>query len=259
MHGTRWGLSSERLREAGAALFPPGPDHQDDTRIPFAAELREALERGIRKARASGHDQVTTVDLLVALLGPEAGPEAVPAAELLRAAESDPAAMRAALAERDHDGCCQEAGVSAARPILAEMGSRAALMPGRLRSIAGVVGTLIPYALLYAAVLAVTWDTSGPELVLTVGAVTTLVPLTLSPLEFGGRSGNSPRRRRRPSSCPRTSGRCWTASAYVSSSCASSPESPRTAVTGWAGEHGSASHDGPIADHEPRGSRGPAR
>ncbi|MFG2045074.1 Clp protease N-terminal domain-containing protein [Dactylosporangium sp. NPDC048998] len=180
------GLSSERLREVGATLFPPKPEHQGDARVPFAAELKEALERGIRQARASGHDHATTVDLLFALLGQEAGqeagPEASPAAELLRAAGTDPAEVRAALAEQDHGACCQETGVSPARPILADMGSRADLMPGRLRTIAGVVGNLIPCALLYAAVLAVSWDTSGPELVLTVGTVATLIPLMLSPL-----------------------------------------------------------------------------
>ena len=92
--------------------------------------------------------------------------------------------MRAALTEQDHDACCQETGVYAVWPILARMGARADLMPGRVRIIAGVVGSLIPYALLYAAVLAVTWDTSGPELVLTVGAAAMAIPLILNPIRF---------------------------------------------------------------------------
>ncbi|MEU4216139.1 Clp protease N-terminal domain-containing protein [Actinoplanes sp. NPDC026623] len=167
------GLGSARLHDAPA----------DDARPPFAT-AREVVDRAIEQAPAFGHDRATTADLLCAVLGSQDGPEA----SLLRASGADPATIRAALAEGDHGDCCQETGISDVRPILAEMGSQANRLPGRGYTVARLAGGLIPHLLLYAAVLAVTWDTSGPELIVAVGAGALLVYLLLSPFPLRRRT-----------------------------------------------------------------------
>ncbi|GLW31122.1 hypothetical protein Areg01_40620 [Actinoplanes regularis] len=128
---------------------------------------KEIADRAVSHAHASGRDYATTTDLLFAALGPDDGP----AAALLRAAGVDPARIRAALTEQDHASCCAESGISKIRPILAGMGSHAARMPGRFRAAAG----LLPVLLLYAVVVAVTWDSAGPETVLVTGALAWLL------------------------------------------------------------------------------------
>jgi len=164
------GVGSDRLRDAPAASLAYA-------RPPFAT-AKDVVESGIEHANASGHDRATTADILVAALGSEDGPVAL----LLRAAGVEPATIRATLAEGDHEACCQETGISDIRRLLAEMGAHADRMPGRVRTVARLVGSLIPYVLLYSAVLAVTRDTSGPELILAVGTGTLLLYLLLGPI-----------------------------------------------------------------------------
>ncbi|GIE88508.1 Clp amino terminal domain-containing protein, pathogenicity island component [Actinoplanes regularis] len=146
------GASSPAVREIAGGSFP---------------SAKEIADRAVSHAQASGRDYATTTDLLFAALGPDDGP----AAALLRAAGVDPARIRAALTEQDHATCCAESGISKIRPILAGMGSHAARMPGRFRAAAG----LLPVLLLYAVVVAVTWDSAGPETVLVIGALAWLV------------------------------------------------------------------------------------
>ena len=153
------GSSAGRLRDA----LPPSPAD--------ASTAEDIVNRAIRAAYAGGRDRATTADILCAALGPLDGPVAT----LVRAAGADPATIRAALAEGDHGTCCQETGVSEIRVLLAGMGAHANRIPGRGRAIAGMVGGLSPYLLLWSVVLAVTWDTSGPELVVVSAAVATLV------------------------------------------------------------------------------------
>ena len=160
------GSSAGRLRDAP----PPSPAD--------ASTAEEIVNRAVRDAYADGRDRATTADLLRAALGPADGP----VASLLRAAGADPTTIRAALAESDHGTCCQETGVSEIRALLAEMGSHAHRIPSRGRAVAGLVGGLIPYLLLWSAVLAVTWDTSGPELVLVPAAAATFLWSLLGPI-----------------------------------------------------------------------------
>lgn len=135
------------------------------------ATAKEIVDEAIGHAYARGRDRATTADLLYAVLGPVDGPSA----SLVRAAGADPAMIRAALAEGDHGGCCQETGVSEIRVLLATMGSDVAGITGRGRAVAGLVGGSVPYLLLWFAVLAVTWDTAGPEPVLALAAATMLL------------------------------------------------------------------------------------
>jgi Zn-dependent protease with chaperone function len=155
------GSGPERLREVPAAVGTP---------LPLAAAV---VESAVGHAYAHGRDRATTADILFAALGPGDGP----VASVLSAAGADPARIRAALAGGDHGDCCGETGVSGLRPLLAEMGGRAGPVPGRARAVARVVGGLVPYVLLYCVVLAVAWDTSGPEVILAVGAAA--LPLRL--------------------------------------------------------------------------------
>jgi Zn-dependent protease with chaperone function len=173
------GLRPERLRDAAAALSAESPA---DARPSFPT-AKEVVEDAVGHANASGHDRATTADILLAALGPREGAVAL----LLRAAGVEPAAMRAALAGGDHDACCGETGISALRPFLAELGSHADRLPGRLWTVARLGGALIPYLLLYCAVLAVTWDTSGPELILAMGGGTLLLLSLLRPVLVGRR------------------------------------------------------------------------
>ena len=160
------GASAGRLRDA----MPPAPAD-----APTAADI---VNIAIRDAYAGGRDRATTADILGAALATVDGP----VASRLSAAGADPGTIRAALAERDHGTCCQETGVSEIRMVLAEMGSHANRIPSRGRALAGMAGGVIPYLLLWSAVLAVTWDTAGPELVLVPAAATTLVTSLLGPI-----------------------------------------------------------------------------
>jgi len=171
------GSSSERLRAVPPSAATLDAESSADVRLPFVT-ARDIVNSAIERARASGRDQATTADILFAALDPADGP----VTSLLRAAGAEPATVRASLAEGDHGACCQETGVSEVRTLLAEMGSHADGLPGRGRAAAGMVGGLIPYALLWCTVLAVTWDTSGPELVLALGAATVLLSALLAPV-----------------------------------------------------------------------------
>src|SRR5437762_1921266 len=165
------GLDAEALRTASAALFPPRPPHPDGLRVAFAAELRAAIEDSTRHARAGGRDYVATTDLLAALLEAEEGPAAL----VLRAVGGEPSALRAALAAQEHGACWQETGVSFLRPALVELGARAGGVP-RHAWLASLSAALVLWSLLYAALVAITWDTAGSELVLTVAAGSIAIP-----------------------------------------------------------------------------------
>ncbi|GIF02591.1 hypothetical protein [Actinoplanes siamensis] len=125
--------------------FPPAP---------------EIAARALARARTAGRDYATTTDFLVTVLDADDGRLAA----MLHAAGLD-----SAPAGRDHADCCAENGYSPMRPLLAAMGARAGGLPGRARTRLHLLTGLLPLLLLYALVLAVTWDTAGPETILAVG------------------------------------------------------------------------------------------
>ncbi|MFI5841793.1 Clp protease N-terminal domain-containing protein [Catenuloplanes sp. NPDC051500] len=176
------GLTPHRIREAGSTLAGAAP------RFPTGLEVVRA---GAVHAGKADRDRVTTADLLLAVLGPES--DDGPVALVLRAAGTDPVAVRAALTGTHHTDCCREAGFSPLRPVLAAMGSRTDGLPGRARAVAVAVAALTPFVLAYAAVLAVTWDTAGPELVLTMGLglLLFLLPASLLSVRRHLRNGTS--------------------------------------------------------------------
>ncbi|WP_433202624.1 hypothetical protein ACQP00_32680 [Dactylosporangium sp. CS-047395] len=70
-----------------------------------------------------------------------------------------------------------------AGPVLAEVTARAGAVPRR--GWIGALGVLVPcWLLLYALLLAVTWDTSGPEIVLAGAAGTMFIALVLAPVQI---------------------------------------------------------------------------
>jgi hypothetical protein len=150
------------------------PDAAEAGKRPEFVTAKAVVDGAVHHARTSGRDRATTADLLTAIL--TSGDDA---AALLTAGGADLTALRAALAD-DHESCCSETGISSIRPILEKLASDAARMPGRARTVVRAAYRLIPYALLYAATLALTWGTSGPELISVFAAGAFLISLPLS-------------------------------------------------------------------------------
>ncbi|MEU7868770.1 hypothetical protein [Dactylosporangium sp. NPDC049140] len=152
---------------AGAASPAPGapsPEAGAASPGPAAPELRLILEAGLRRSRAEGRLSVTTLDLLAALV--EAG-------------------VAAAVPLDDHDTCCPETSTSFVPAVLGELSARAAEVPRR-GWFANLGGNLAAWALLYSAVLALSRDTSGPEIVLAVAAGGIVMALLVAALKAGG-------------------------------------------------------------------------
>ncbi|BCJ39643.1 hypothetical protein GCM10010168_79020 [Actinoplanes ianthinogenes] len=164
-----------------------GPDRRRAGAADSPAAFRtakEAVERAVVHARGSGRDYATTADLLFAILDLDSasneGLDRGPVARALRVSGADPIALRAAATEQDHIACCQESGISPIRPTLIAMGSHAGRLPGRARTAAGFIAAAVPALLLWAAVLAVAWDTTGPETILAAGGLALAVFLALT-------------------------------------------------------------------------------
>ncbi|WP_433043059.1 hypothetical protein [Dactylosporangium sp. CS-033363] len=119
-------------------------------------ELRTAIEAAARHAQAAGRDRVATADLLAGLLGTTVG---------------------------EHAGCCPEVVGSFVEPVLAEVTARAGAVPRR--GWVGTLGVLLPFwLLLYGLLLAVTWDTSGPEIVVAGAAGSMFIALVVAPVQI---------------------------------------------------------------------------
>ncbi|MEU8662501.1 Clp protease N-terminal domain-containing protein [Actinoplanes philippinensis] len=136
----------------------------------------------VDRARAAVGDRTTTSELLLAVLDVDAAAVAV-----LRDAGVDPEALRAAAA--GHDTCCGERGDGDVRAAVAEVIADVRALPGRGPAVVRTIGGLAPYLLLYVVVLAVTWKTSGPELILVVAAAAILLRLATAGLVARGRLG----------------------------------------------------------------------
>lgn len=160
------GLDSERLRGVGAVRV-----------YMTAADV-------VERARVDGSDRTTTTELLRAVLDIDEG-----AAALLRDAGSDTTALAAAL--DGHRTCCGESGDGDIRVALGEIGSRAEVLPGRGRAVARAIANLLAYLLLGVVVLAVTWETSGPEMVVAVAGVAFLLRLGVAALVARRRLGRA--------------------------------------------------------------------
>ncbi|MFI5915932.1 hypothetical protein [Dactylosporangium sp. NPDC051541] len=154
------GADVETLRAAGAARFPPEPIGGGG--VVFAAEAKAVIEAAMQRARADNRTAVTTIDLLTVLLEG-------PAAQLIHTAPS----------LSDHAKCCPETVASCIAPVLEELRDRAADVPRRAW-LGSLTAALLLWTLLYAGLLATTWNTSGPEIVLAVaGGFIVLVLLTV--------------------------------------------------------------------------------
>ncbi|MGI5244895.1 hypothetical protein [Dactylosporangium sp. CA-139066] len=157
------------------ALRPPVQGAHGAQNVSFAEDAREAIEAAARRATANGRRYVTSIDLLDGVLGTAKG------AGALRAAGADPAG----LASGDHDACCPESVPSHAEAALAEV-VRGAGKVRRRAWVAGLAGRVALMAGLYAIVLAIAWDTAGPEIILAGGGGAVVVALGVAAVRVRG-------------------------------------------------------------------------